>query len=103
MDQYLKAIKEKVCTVCVDSDDTGKCLMTDDELCAVEMNIDKIVTAINSIQSENYDDYYEALHNYVCISCKNENTDGSCNLRNDANCALDRYFPHIVDVIKSVE
>jgi len=102
MEQYLKAIKEKVCTICVDSDDNGKCKMTDEEFCAVEMNIDKIVAAINSMESDRNEDYYEAIHDYVCISCRNETADRNCKLRTDVNCALDRYFPHIVEVIKSV-
>lgn len=103
MEEYLKAIKEKVCTICVDSDESGQCKMTDEEFCAVELNIDKIVAAVNSVDSDRTEDYIEALHDYVCVSCKNETDAGNCKLRNDVNCALDRYFPHIVEVIKSVQ
>jgi hypothetical protein len=102
MEEYLKAIKEKVCSICVDSNENGQCKMTDEEFCAVELNINKIVAAVNSVESDRIEDYYEALHDYVCISCKNETDDGYCKLRNDVNCALDRYFPHIVETIRSV-
>ncbi len=101
MDTYLKAIREKVCSICVDSDENGKCKMTDDESCAVELYIDKIVDVVHSVQSDKVSDYVDALHQKICVECRGSSE--RCNLRLDVNCSLDRYFPLIVDVIQNVD
>lgn len=100
MNKYLKAIREKVCSICVDSDEKGNCKMTEEECCAVELYLDRIVQIVHSIQSERMSDYVEALHQKICVECRSDAE--KCKLRLDVNCSLDRYFPLIVETIKSV-
>ncbi len=101
MEKYLQAIREKVCSICVDSDEKGNCKMTDEECCAVELYLDKIVDVIHSINSDRITDYVDALHQKICVECRGNFE--RCNLRADVNCSLDRYFPLIVETIKSVD
>ncbi len=98
MDKYLQALKEKICSICVDSDEKGNCKMTNDECCAIEVFIDKIVNVVLSIESENINDYVNALHQKICIECRGQAE--HCKLREDVNCSLDRYFPLIVEIIR---
>lgn len=72
MDKYLKAIWEKVCSICVDSDEKGNCKMTEEECCAVELYLDRIVQIVHSIQSERMSDYFEALYQKVCVECRGD-------------------------------
>jgi hypothetical protein len=39
----------------------------------------------------------------VCSHCRTQDDSGNCNLREDSNCSLDRYFPVIVETIKRVD
>ncbi len=103
MNKYLAAIHENVCSVCVDSSEAGNCLLTDNEVCAVEKYLPEIVEIVHSVQSENINDYIEALHDQLCSHCRAQDSGNYCELREDANCALDRYFPLIVEVIHRVD
>jgi hypothetical protein len=101
MEKYLKAIREKVCSICVDSDENGNCKMTDEECCAVELYLDKIVEVVHSVASDKMSDYVDALHQKICVECRGNFE--RCNLRSDINCSLDRYFPLIVETIQAVD
>lgn len=103
MKEYIAAIREKVCSICVDSDEQGNCTLNKNELCAVEMFLPKIVKLVKETDSDDIWDYYESLKENICSECNAKTTDGSCYLREDANCSLDRYFPLIVDAIRKVE
>jgi hypothetical protein len=101
MDKYLKAIKQNVCSICVDSNEKGGCTLNEKETCAVELYLPQIIEIVNSLESDDIKEYFNKLHDVVCTKCR-EKEEGSCYLREDANCSLDRHFPIIVDVIKKV-
>ncbi len=103
MNKYLSAIRENICSICVDSTEEGKCTLNEKELCAVQYFLPQIVDVVHSIDSEYLDDYYKELKNTVCEKCKAPERDGNCYLREDANCSLDRYFSLIVETIKKVD
>lgn len=103
MNKYLAAIHEDVCSICVDSSEAGNCLLTNEEVCAVEKYLPQIVDIVHSVQSDKMKDYVEALHNQLCNNCRAQDEYGICELREDANCALDRYFPLIVETIHKAD
>ena len=37
------------------------------------------------------------------MNCKNQSPDGTCKLRNAADCGLDRYFELIIEAIEEVD
>lgn len=102
MQKYLEAIRKNVCSICVDSTDEGECTLTKSEICAVEKFLPRIVDVIHNTSEDDLQTYLEELREKVCAECRT-NGDDNCYLREDANCALDRYFPLIVDAIKSVD
>ncbi|MBU1098286.1 MAG: hypothetical protein CVV23_02670 [Ignavibacteriae bacterium HGW-Ignavibacteriae-2] len=102
-DKYLKAIKENICSICVDSSEEGECILTEKEICAVEIYLPKIVELIHGSQTDNIFDLHLELRDKICSDCKTSKNKEHCHLRDDSNCALDRYFSIIVDTIQKVD
>jgi hypothetical protein len=103
MDKYIKAIRENICSICVDSSEEGDCTLTKEEICAVEQFFPQILEVVQNTDSEYVEDYYHKLKDVVCKDCKARDEEGRCYLREDANCSLDRYFSLIVETIKKVD
>jgi len=103
MDKYLKAIQDRVCGICVDSNEKGNCTLNEKEVCAVQFYFPQILDVVHSMDSEDINEYHNKLKNVVCLECKAQEDDGHCYLREDANCSLDRYFSLIVETIKLVD
>lgn len=102
MDKYLKAIKENVCAICVDSSEKGSCTLSAKEACAVELFFPQIIEVVHSVDSKKMKDYQNRLREMICVQCRTQEN-GNCYLREDANCSLDRYFPLIVEIIHKVD
>ena len=102
MDKYLKAIKQNICSICVDSNEKGGCTLNEKESCAMELFLPRIVDLVHSIDSDNIIEYRNKLRETICADCR-ARENGNCYLREDANCSLDRYFPLIVEIIQKVD
>jgi hypothetical protein len=102
MDKYLKALKQNVCSICVDSSERGDCTLNQKETCAVELFLPQIIDVVHSVKSEKINAYKEKLRETVCVQCRDKEG-GNCYLRDDANCSLDRYFSLIVETIQKVD
>ncbi len=102
MDKYLKAIKQNVCSICVDSNERGGCTLNEKESCAVELFLPQIIEVVHGVDSEKINDYRDKLRDTVCVQCRAKEN-GNCYLREDANCSLDRYFALIVEIIQKVD
>jgi hypothetical protein len=100
---YREAIKNKVCSHCVDCTEERKCALTGEDRCGVEIHLEKIVQVVRSVKSARLEDYVKALRDRVCSQCKRQNLDGTCQLRNVAECGLDRYFELVVEAIEEVD
>jgi hypothetical protein len=103
MDKYLNAIKENVCSICVDSNDKGNCTLNSKEACAVEIYLPQIVELIHENESEKLSEIHKKLKETICVDCDTQDEFGVCYLREDANCSLDRYFSLVVDTINRVD
>jgi hypothetical protein len=103
MDKYLKAIKENVCAICVDSSEKGKCTLHKDETCAVEFYFPQIMEIIKDNYNSDKKIMLDKLRAKICVDCRAQNEEEFCYLREDANCSLDRYFNVIVDVVYKVD
>lgn len=101
MNTYLEAIKDKVCTHCIDADGFGNCRISSDKICTIESNYDRIVKSILATKSNRYEDYVAGLRENVCENCSYGASE-NCDDRNEIECPLDRYYPMIVDAIEQV-
>jgi len=102
MDKYLKAIKQNVCSICVDSNENGGCTLSNKETCAVEYYLPAVIEIVHSFDTEEFSEYHKIVKEKICTNCKAE-VEGFCCLHEDANCSLDRYFSLIVETIKNVD
>lgn len=101
--KYREAIHEKVCKRCIELAEDGVCGLTGHDQCGVELHLPDIVKVVQSVKSLQLKDYVEELRKVVCGKCKNKNMDGTCQLRSDADCGLDRYFELVVEAIEEVD
>jgi len=102
LEQYWRAIQERVCTSCFDADGSGNCQLPLDEECALKLFLPEIVQTIANVKSDSMEAYINVLRRHVCILCDRQLPDMSCEKRDELKCALDRYYPKIVEAIKSV-
>jgi hypothetical protein len=102
-ERYRRAIRKRVCEHCIDLAEDGRCTLTGDSQCGVELYLEKIVDVIHSVHSPNLQDYVDALRKQVCAFCKNQNPDGTCRLRSEVDCGLDRYFALVVEAIEEAD
>ncbi len=102
MDKYIKALKQNICSICVDSSEKGACTLNAKETCAVELFFPQILEIIHGTNSGSLIEMQAKLKENVCKKCRIQEN-GNCYLREDANCSLDRYFPLIVEIIQKVD
>ena len=100
---YRNAIRKKVCQHCIDLSEEGECTLSGDEQCGLELYLTDIVDVVHSVKSDKLEDYVRALREQVCAFCKNQNPDGTCRLRMEADCGLNRYFGLVVEAIEEVD
>ena len=49
-----------------------------------------------------FEDYIDAIRRHVCTVCTAQDSDGSCGLRQEVQCALDAYLMLVVEAIEEV-
>ena len=103
MDKYLKAVRDNICSICIDSEGDDGCTLSDKETCAIELFLPKIVEIIHYSSTDDIFALFNELQQKVCKDCKATLDGEYCYLREDSNCALDRYFALIVESIQKVD
>jgi hypothetical protein len=101
--QYWQAIRTKICAKCVDGDGNGGCLVPHNAECAMKTFFPQVLEVVGSTYSTSIMPYEEQLLSRICSACTNQSPTGMCVLRDDVDCALDRYFPLIVEVIEEAQ
>jgi len=101
--EYWEALQARVCAKCLDGDGKGACFIAQDRECAMKKYFPQILEAVNSMYSPSITPYVEQLRSRICAACAHQTPAGVCTLRNEVECALDRYFPLIVQVIEEVQ
>lgn len=102
-EEYWAALQQKICAKCVDGDGKGHCLIAKSRDCALKTHFPQIIETVNAVFSPSVDPYVEQLRKNVCAVCTGQTAGGACHLRDETECALDRYFPLIVQVIEETQ
>ncbi len=102
LDQYWQVIQEKICPRCLDGDGHGECRLPVGEECALKSFLPQIVITIANAKSDSIEGYVNLLRRNVCILCEHQNADMSCKRRNDLECAIDRYYPLVLQIVETV-
>jgi hypothetical protein len=98
--QYLEAIRRKVCCVCLDRRDDGSCGLSQ-RTCAIESHLPRVVEAVLKVESNRMDEYVAVIETEVCGRCESSATE-RCGHREKGECALNTYLYLVVAAIQDV-
>jgi len=93
-------VRNTVCRVCTDRTADGECGREAPVSCALFRLFPEVARAIQSVESNDIQPYIEAIRRNVCSVCADQAADGSCETRQQVQCALDAYLVLIVDAIE---
>ncbi|MDZ7267701.1 MAG: hypothetical protein ONB48_16230 [candidate division KSB1 bacterium] len=106
LQEYADAIRSRVCSVCLDAvmqrDLFVRCGLPADRRCPVDLYLPRVIEVVESVDSWLLEDYVHALRERVCAVCANAGG-GTCVLRLQADCALDRYLALVIEAIDEVK
>ena len=102
MNLYWESVRMTVCRKCIDGDNNGNCRLPGNEQCMLQIHFPSILEMLSDMKSHSMEPYVEALRTTVCNQCAYRSPDGSCQKRERLECALDRYYPLVIEVIESV-
>jgi hypothetical protein len=92
-------VRDKICHVCADRTVHGNCSLEEPAACALFRLFPEVAKAIQSVQSDDINDYVQAIRQGVCSVCQ-EQLDGNCEERKHMRCALDAYLVLVVDAVE---
>jgi len=93
-------LRSAICPNCVRYTRTGGCSLPPQRPCSLFSNLSTIVDIVISTHAARIDPYVDTLREKVCAACHFEDDHGTCPCRDSLDCALDTYYPLIVDVIE---
>ena len=93
-------VRERICRVCSDRNVDGTCGLEEPAECALFRLFPQVAHAIQSTNSDDIQDYINTIRRDVCAVCTAQATDGSCDVRQQVQCALDSYLLLIVEAIE---
>lgn len=96
-----RQLRDKICPNCVRRKRDGSCSLPADRPCSLFSNLEDIVDIVKSTRSRRIDPYVETLRDRVCDACHFQDDHGQCPCRTNVDCALDTYYPLIVEVIEA--
>ncbi len=102
IDGYWQKIQSRICKRCVDGDGYGNCHLPGTEECSLRHYLPDIIKTVSEIREEKIDAYVARLRKNVCAVCEDQTADLVCQKRNRLECALDRYYPLVIDIIETI-
>ena len=93
-------VRNRICGVCTDRKTDGTCGLEQPAECALFRLFPQVAQAIASTDSNNLQDYIDAIRKNVCSVCTSQDADGDCGLRLEVRCALDSYLLLVVEAIE---
>lgn len=95
-----KNLRGRICPSCVRFTSRRTCSLPGERPCSLFSNLDKVVDNVREIYSQRIDPYVDDLRQRVCACCHFEDDHGRCPCREDLDCALNTYYPLIVEAIE---
>jgi hypothetical protein len=93
-------VRNRICRVCTERTTEGQCGLESPSHCALFRLFPQVAQAIQSVMSDDIRQYIEAIRCNVCSVCEEQARNGSCEVRQQVQCALDAYLPLVVDAIE---
>ncbi len=99
VDELETLVRSRICAVCTERTVEGAC-STASSRCSLFELFPLVAQAIAATDSDQVEPYIQAIRENVCSVCVEQRLDGSCDLRDQARCALDAYLIPIIDIIE---
>ena len=93
-------VRGRICKVCTERTESGECGLEEPASCSLFRLFPQVAQAIDSVRSDDINDYVTAIRRNVCSVCESQAADGSCETRQQVQCALDAYLLLVVDAIE---
>lgn len=93
-------VRNSICKVCTSRTASGECGLEEPANCALFRLFPQVAQAVQSTNSEDIQEYIDAIRSQVCSVCNEQAADGSCEVRQQVQCALDAYLLLVVDAIE---
>ena len=93
-------VRNRICKVCTERTVEGQCGLQEPSHCALFRLFPQVAKAIQSVRSDDIQQYIDAIRRDVCAVCADQAHDGSCETRQQVQCALDAYLLLVVDAIE---
>jgi hypothetical protein len=93
-------VRNKICGVCTERTVDGNCGLEEPSTCALFRLFPEVAQAVQSVNSDDIQQYIDAIRRNVCSVCVEQAADGSCATRQQVRCALDAYLVLVVDAIE---
>jgi hypothetical protein len=93
-------LRNRICKVCTARTVSGDCGLEEPSSCALFRLLPQVANAIQTTDSDDIHQYIEAIRGQVCSVCHDQASNGSCETRQQVQCALDAYLLLVVDAIE---
>ena len=93
-------VRNRICNVCTERTVDGQCGLEEPSSCALFRLFPQVAQAIQSVNSDDIQQYIDAIRRNVCAVCADQASDESCETRQQVRCALDAYLLLVVDAIE---
>ena len=102
-EEYWSVIQSRICKRCVDGNGYGDCRLPEGEECRLHHFLPDIIRTVTETRSDKIEEYVARLRKNICAICDYQAPDQVCLKRNQLECALDRYFPLVVEIIEMIK
>jgi len=93
-------VRNRICSVCTSRTADGQCGLDEPSSCALFRLFPQVAKAIQSVRSNDIQPYIDAIRREVCAICTDQAGDGSCETRQQVQCALDAYLLPVIEAIE---
>jgi hypothetical protein len=93
-------VRNRICRVCTSKTVDGGCGLEAPASCALFQLFPQVAKAIQSVTSDDIQQYVDAIRLQVCSVCADQDAAGYCESRQQVQCALDAYLLLVVDAIE---
>jgi len=93
-------VRNRICKVCTERTNEGQCGLENPSSCALFALFPQVARSIQSVNSNDIQEYIDAIRRNVCSVCRERAADDSCETRQQVRCALDAYLLLVVEAIE---
>ncbi len=92
-------LRERVCANCYALTRSGECNLRNTEQCPLFARLDQVIELVASVRDYSVEPYMDRVRAIICSTC-NQRPNGHCARRDRLDCALEVYFPLIVEIVE---